>query len=229
LYPEFTTNLPAGVTAVTGMDVLTHAIEAYVSVLANDYTDGLCLQAIKMVFEYLPKAVKDGKNDLEAREKMHNASTIAGMAFANAFLGMNHSLAHKIGGVFHVPHGLANAILLPHVIRYNGTVPSKLSTWPKYDYYKADKKYCEIARLLGLKADSVQEGVESLAKATLELGKEVGIEMNFGSNGINEDEWNDKLLEIAYLAYEDQCSPANPRVPLVNDMIEILKKAYKGN
>jgi len=227
--PEFTTNLPAGVTAVTGMDVLTHAIEAYVSVLANDYTDGLCLQAIKMVFEYLPKAVKDGKNDLEAREKMHNASTIAGMAFANAFLGMNHSLAHKIGGVFHVPHGLANAILLPHVIRYNGTVPSKLSTWPKYDYYKADKKYCEIARLLGLKADSVQEGVESLAKATLELGKEVGIEMNFGSNGINEDEWNDKLLEIAYLAYEDQCSPANPRVPLVNDMIEILKKAYKGN
>ena len=144
--PEFTTNLPPFVTAITGMDVLTHAIEAYVSVLASDYTDGLALQAIKMVFEYLPRAVKDGKNDLEAREKMHNASTIAGMAFANAFLGLNHSLAHKIGGEFHVAHGLANAILLPHVIKYNGTVPQKLATWPKYDYYKADKKYQEIGR-----------------------------------------------------------------------------------
>ena len=226
---EFTTNLPAGVTAVTGMDVLTHAIEAYVSVLANDYTDGLALQAIKMVFEYLPRAVKDGKNDLEAREKMHNASTIAGMAFANAFLGMNHSLAHKIGGIFHVPHGLANAILLPHVIRYNGEVPSKLSTWPKYDYYKADKKYCEIARLLGLKANTIEEGVESLAVAVLDLGKEIGINMNFGENGISEDEWMKEVKQIAYLAYEDQCSPANPRVPLVADMIEILKKAYKGN
>ena len=227
--PEFTTSLPAGVTADTGMDVLTHALEAYVSVLANDFTDGLALQAIQMVFEYLPRAVKNGKNDLEAREKMHNASTIAGMAFANAFLGMNHSLAHKIGGIFHVPHGKANAILLPHVIRYNGEVPGKLSTWPKYDYYKADLKYQTVARVLGLAASTPEEGVESLATAVANLGKEIGINMNFESTGIVEEEWNANVEQIALLAFEDQCSPANPRVPLIADMIKILKKAYKGN
>lgn len=227
--PEFTTSLPSRVTADTGMDVLTHAIEAYVSVLASDYTDGLALQAIKLVFEYLPRAVANGKNDLEAREKMHNASTIAGMAFANAFLGMNHSLAHKIGGIFHVPHGLANAILLPHVIKYNGTVPQKIATWPKYDYYKADVKYQDIAKLLGLKASTPAEGVASLAKAVLDLAKTIGIDMNFESTGIKEEDWNNKLRELALLAYEDQCSPANPRVPIVEDMIQILKDAYKGN
>ena len=226
---EFTTNLPASVTADTGMDVLTHALEAYVATLSSDYTDGLALQAIQMVFKYLPRAVKNGKNDLEAREKMHNASTIAGMAFANAFLGMNHSLAHKIGGVFHTPHGRANAILLPHVIRYNGTVPQKLSTWPKYEHYNADEKYQTVARLLGLKAKTVEEGVESLAKAVMDLGKEVGIKMNFCDQNIAEEDWNKSLKDIAFMAFEDQCSPANPRVPMVEDMIEILKKAYKGN
>ena len=226
---EFTTSLPAGVTADTGMDVLTHAIEAYVSVLANDYTDGLALQAIKLVFKYLPRAVKNGKNDLEAREKMHNASTIAGMAFANAFLGMNHSLAHKIGGVFHVPHGKANAILLPHVIRYNGTVPQKLSTWPKYNYYCANEKYQEIAKLLGISANTPEEGVKNLADAVDQLAKEVGIKMNFCEAGIEESDFEAHIDEIAMMAYEDQCSPANPRVPLVEDMKEILRKAYKGN
>ena len=226
---EFTTNLPASVTADTGMDVLTHALEAYVSVLASDYTDGLALQAIQMVFKYLPRAVKNGKNDLEAREKMHNASTIAGMAFANAFLGMNHSLAHKIGGVFHTPHGRANAILLPHIIKYNGTVPQKLSTWPKYENYNANEKYETVAKLLGLKASTTEEAVASLSEAVMNLGKEVGIKMNFCEQNINEEDWNNNLSNIAYMAYEDQCSPANPRVPMVEDMIEILKKAYKGN
>ena len=226
---EFTTSLPASVTADTGMDVLTHAIEAYVSVLANDYTDGLALQAIKLVFEYLPRAVKNGKNDLEAREKMHNASTIAGMAFANAFLGMNHSLAHKIGGVFHVPHGKANAILLPHVIRYNGTVPQKLSTWPKYNYYCADEKYQQIAKLLGIPAATPEEGVKNLADAVDRLAKEIGIKMNFQDAGIEESDFEAHIDEIAMMAYEDQCSPANPRVPLVEDMKEILRKSYKGN
>ncbi|MBQ9792336.1 MAG: bifunctional acetaldehyde-CoA/alcohol dehydrogenase [Clostridia bacterium] len=226
---EFTTNLPASVTADTGMDVLTHALEAYVATLSNDYTDGLALQAIQMVFKYLPRAVKNGKNDLEAREKMHNASTIAGMAFANAFLGMNHSLAHKIGGVFHTPHGRANAILLPHVIKYNGTVPQKLSTWPKYEHYNADEKYQTVARVLGLKADTTKEAVENLSKAVMELGKEVGIKMNFCDQNIAEEDWNNNLKDIALMAYEDQCSPANPRVPMVDDMIEILKQAYKGN
>ena len=227
--PALTMTLPRAITADTGMDVLTHATEAYVSTLANDYTDGLAVQAIKMVFKYLERSYKNGANDPEAREKMHNASAIAGMAFANAFLGMNHSLAHNVGGVFHTPHGRANAILLPHVIRYNGEVPNKLSVWPKYNYYVADEKYQNVSRLLGLKADTKEEGVESLAKAVMELGKAVGIKMNFCDQGIEEDDWNAKLKEIAYGAYEDQCSPANPRVPLVDDMVEILKKAYKGN
>ena len=226
---EFTTNLPARPTAMTGMDVLTHAIEAYVSVLASDYTDGLALQAIKMVFEYLPRAVKNGKNDLEAREKMHNAATIAGMAFANAFLGMTHSLAHKVGAQFHCVHGYACAVLLPHVIRYNGQVPTKLSVWPKYNHYCADKKYQDIARLIGLKADTPEIAVESLATAVTNLTKEVGLDPNFGAMGIAEEDWNAELERMAVLAYEDQCSPANPRVPLVEDMKEILRKAYKGN
>lgn len=226
---EFTTMLPPSVTADTGMDVLTHALEAYVSVLSNDYTDGLALQAIQMVFKYLPRAVENGKNDLEAREKMHNASTIAGMAFANAFLGMNHSLAHKVGAVFHTPHGRANAILLPHVIRYNGQVPDKLQAWPKYNHYVAHEKYQTVARLLGLAASTPAEGVESLANAVMALGKQVGIKMNFAEQNITEKDWIDKLNEIAYMAYEDQCSPANPRVPMVEDMKQILLKSFKGN
>lgn len=226
--PEFTTNLPAKSTAMTGMDVLTHAIEAYVSVLANDYTDGLALQAIKLVFEYLPRCVKDGKNDLEAREKMHNAATIAGMAFANAFLGMTHSLAHKVGAEFHTVHGYTCSVLLPYVIRYNGQVPTKLSVWPKYNTYCADKKYQDIAKLLGLKANTPEVGVESLADAVEKLALEIGLSNNFASMGIGEDQWNEKVDEIAALAYEDQCSPANPRVPLVEDMKVILQKAYKG-
>ena len=226
--PEFTTNLPAKPTAMTGMDVLTHAIEAYVSVLANDYTDGLALQAIKLVFEYLPRAVKDGKNDLEAREKMHNAATIAGMAFANAFLGMTHSLAHKVGAEFHTVHGYTCAVLLPYCIRYNGQVPTKLSVWPKYNHYCADKKYLDIARLIGLKAETPEEGVEALAKAVENLSTEIGLATNFRDMGISEEEWMGKIDEVAVLAYEDQCSPANPRVPLVEDMKAILKKAYTG-
>lgn len=226
---EFTTNLPPRPTAMTGMDVLTHAIEAYVSCLANDYTDGLALQAIKMVFTYLPRAVKDGQHDLEAREKMHNAATIAGMAFANAFLGMAHSLSHKIGAEFHTVHGYTCSIVLPYVIKYNGTVPTKLSVWPKYNVYQADKKYQDIARLLGLKASTPEEGVDSLVEAVRNLAKEIGLETSFDKLGIPEEDWNSKIDEIAVLAFEDQCSPANPRVPLVDDMKVILKKAYRGN
>ncbi len=226
--PQLTTNLPPVVTADTGMDVLTHATEAYVSVLANDFTDGLALQAIKMVFDYLPRSVSNGKNDPEAREKMHNAGTLAGMAFANAFLGINHSLAHKVGGEFHTPHGRSNAILMPHVIRYNGTKPSKPGIWPKYNYYRADERYCEIAKAIGLKFNTVQEGVEAYAKACHDLGVEVGIKMSFKEQGIDAKAWEDNLEKIAYLAYEDQCSPANPRLPMVSEMIEILKKSYTG-
>ncbi len=225
---EFTTNLPPKVTADTGLDVLTHALEAYVSMLASDYTDALCIQAIQMVFEYLPRCVKNGKNDLEAREKMHNASTMAGMAFANAFLGMCHSMAHKVGGMYHVVHGRANAILLPYVIRYNGQIPHKLGTWPKYNVYTAHERYAKIARLLGLKASTVEEGVKSLADAVYNLGIECGEAMNFKSEGIDEKTWMDSCEELAYLAFEDQCTAVNPRIPLVADMTSILKDAYNG-
>ena len=227
--PALTMNLPKAITADTGMDVLTHATEAYVSVLANDYTDGLCLQAIQMVFKYLPRAVENGKNDPEAREKMHNASCIAGMAFANAFLGVNHSLAHKIGAEYHVPHGRANAILLPHVIRYNGIKPTKNSVWPKYSYYNADEKYQDIAKLLGLPCATPKEAVASYANACAELGSAIGIKMNFADQGIADDAWESTKRKIALLAYEDQCSPANPKLPMVDDMVEILGKSFKGN
>ena len=227
--PEFTTNLPARSTADTGMDVLTHAIESYTSVMASDYTDGLALNAIKLVFTYLPRAVKDGKNDLVAREKMHNAATIAGMAFANAFLGITHSLAHKIGAEYHTVHGRTCAILLPHVIRYNGTMPTKLAVWPKYEEYQCDRKYLEICNVLGLPAKTPEEATAVLADAVLNLGKEIGIDMNFQSLVPDEKVWESHLEEIAYLAYEDQCTPCNPREPLVTEMMDIMRKAYKGN
>lgn len=223
---SFTANLPAGVTADTGMDVLTHATEAYVSTLASDFTDGLCLQAIKMVFEYLPRSVANGKNDPEAREKMHNASTLAGMAFANSFLGINHSIAHKIGAEYHVPHGRTNAILMPHVIRYNGLFPNKPATWPKYNYYKADERYAGLAKMLGLPASTIEEGVESYAKACYDLGVQVGIKMNFQAQGIDEKTYLDSLEKLGFLAFEDQCTPCNPKLPLVPDLMEIMKKAY---
>lgn len=224
--PAFVDTVPAGVTADTGMDVLTHAVEAFTSTMANDYTDGLALQAIKMTFQYLEESVKTA--DPVAREKMHNASTIAGMAFANAFLGMSHSMAHKVGAFFHTVHGRTNAILLPYVVRYNGTRPAKTSTWPKYDHYKADKKFQEIAQALGLPASTPEEGVASFATAVYELGEKVGIQMSLKAQGIDKDEYLAKVDEIAYLAYEDQCSPANPRLPLVDDMKEILIDAYEG-
>ena len=226
--PIFTDSLPRSITADTGLDVLTHAIEAYVSTLANDFTDGLCLQAIKLVFDYLPRSCNNGKNDPEAREKMHNASCIAGMAFANSFLGINHSLAHKIGGEYHVPHGRANAILLPHVIRYNGMKPTKPGVWPKYNYYKADEKYQDIARYLGLKASTPKEAVESLANAVIKLAEECGEVMSFKGQGIEEKLYMENVEKLAFLAFEDQCSPANPRLALVEDMKQILIDAYYG-
>ncbi len=227
--PSLTMSLPAKVTADTGLDVLTHATEAYVSTMANDFTDGLCLQAIKLVFEYLPRAYRNGKKDPEAREKMHNASCLAGMAFANAFLGLNHSIAHKIGGEYHVPHGRANAILLPYVIRYNGTKPSKPGIWPKYNYYKADERYAELARTIGCKFNTVEEGVRAYADAVYNLAVELGIDMSFkGQTDCGEKVWMDNLDKIAFLAYEDQCSPANPRVPMIEDIKTILIESYNG-
>jgi len=225
--PQFVMSLPKTVTADTGLDVLTHAVEAYVSVMANDYTDGLALKAIQLVFEYLPRAYRNG-NDEEAREKMHNASAIAGMAFANAFLGINHSLAHKLGAEFHIAHGRANAILLPHVIRYNATKPKKFAAFPKYEKFIADKRYAEIARFLGLPARTTEEGVESFIQAVIKLAKELNIPMSIEANGIDKDLFERKVEFLADKAFEDQCTTANPKLPLVRELAEIYRQAYKG-
>ena len=226
--PELVMSLPKKTTADTGIDVLTHAIEAYVSVMASDYTDGLAEKAIEIVFEYLPIAYEDGTNRL-AREKMHNASTIAGMAFTNAFLGINHSIAHKIGAEFHIPHGKANAIILPYVIKYNGTVPTKFVPWPKYENYIADKRYAEISRKLGLPASTPAEGVKSLVKAVQELNEKVGEEKSLKEFGIDEEEFLAKVDMLADKAFGDQCTTVNPRVPLVSEIKQILIDAYYGN
>jgi acetaldehyde dehydrogenase/alcohol dehydrogenase len=224
--PQFVYTLPRGLVADTGMDVLTHAIEAYVSVLASDYTDGLALNAIRLVFDNLKKSY-DG--DLTAREKMHNASCIAGMAFTNAFLGINHSLAHKLGGEFHIPHGRANAILLPYVIKYNATMPSKFATWPKYSSFIADKRYAEIAKIMGFKADTVEEGVQSLINAINELNAYLNEPKTIKDCGVEEGKFLAAVDELADKAMEDQCTNANPRYPLVSELAELYKQAYYGD
>ncbi|MDF2612363.1 MAG: adhE [Clostridia bacterium] len=227
--PEFVMTVPAAVTADTGLDVLTHAIEAYVSILASDYTDALAIKAIQLVFEYLPRSYKFGAKDPVAREKMHNASCIAGMAFTNAFLGINHSLAHKLGAEFHIPHGRANAILLPHVIAYNGvTTPTKFTSFPKYEKFIAPEKYAEIARSLGLKSSTPEEGVKSLIKAIQDLMKELNVPATIKETGIDEKTYMAAIGDLAYKAFEDQCTTANPRLPKVIELEELYKKAYTG-
>ena len=225
--PDLVMSLPKSVTADTGMDVLTHAIEAYVSNMASDYTDGLAEKAVELVFENLQEAYEHGDNKL-AREKMHNASTIAGMAFTNAFLGINHSLAHKIGGEFHLPHGRINAILLPYVIKYNSTKPSKFVSFPKYEYFIADQKYYRLAKKTGLKADTVEEGISSLIEKIIEMNKELNIPSSFKEAGIEEQEFLAKVDMLADRAFEDQCTTANPRVPLVTELKQILLDSYYG-
>lgn len=223
--PQFVQTLPKSLVADTGMDVLTHAIEAYVSVLASDYTDGLALQAIKLVFENLKKSYN---GDMKAREKMHNASCMAGMAFTNAFLGINHSLAHKLGGEYHIPHGRANAILLPHVIQYNSQKPTKFATWPKYSEFKADKRYAEIARVTGISVPNTEDGVKNLVQAIRELSRDLGIPESIQACGVEEKVFMATSYELAEKAHEDQCTPANPRYPLVTELETIYKKAYYG-
>ena len=224
--PQFVYSVPASVTADTGMDVLTHAIESYVSVMASDYTRGLSLQAIKLVFESLEDSVKR-PNEVN-REKMHNASCLAGMAFANAFLGVCHSIAHKCGGAYHIPHGRTNAILLPHIIRYNAKDPSKHALFPKYDYFRAHEDYADIARFLGLKGETTEELVEALATAVAELGETVGIDMSFKAQGVTENQLNETVDQLAELAYLDQCTTANPKEPLISELKEIIIQAYNG-
>lgn len=222
--PQFVLSVPKDVATDTGMDVLTHAIESYVSVMASDYTRGLSLQAIKLTFDYLKSSVQE--NDKHSREKMHNASTMAGMAFANAFLGISHSIAHKIGGEYGIPHGRTNAILLPHVIRYNAKDPQKHALFPKYDFFRADTDYADIAKFLGLKGNTTEELVDALANAVYDLGCSVGIDMNLKSQGVTEELLHSTIDRMAELAFEDQCTTANPKEPLISELKGIIETAY---
>ncbi|MDT0449557.1 bifunctional acetaldehyde-CoA/alcohol dehydrogenase [Streptomyces hesseae] len=224
--PLLTKDLPPALAADSGFDALTHATEAYVSVYASDFTDGLALHAIKLIFENLEAAVTDRAAQPVAREKVHNAGTIAGMAFGNAFLGIVHAMAHTLGATFHIAHGRTNAILLPHVIRYNGTVPTKLTGWPKYERYRAPERFQEIARSLGLPAATPEEGVASYAAAVERLREAVGIEPSFQALGVDEGVFLDALPRQALNAFEDQCAPANPRMPMLDDMQDIMRTAY---
>ncbi len=226
--PQFVMTLPKSIVADTGMDVLTHAIEAYVSVMASDYTDGLALQAIDLVHTYLIRSYNGGSEDKEAREKMHNASCIAGMAFTNAFLGLNHSMAHKLGGEFHIPHGRANAILLPYVIAYNASKPTKFTIFPKYEKFIADEKYAKIARFLGVAGKTTEESVNNLIEAIRNMNRQMNLPLTLKEYGIDEALFLAKLDELSENAHEDQCTTANPRYPLVSEIKEIYKKAYYG-
>ncbi|MDD3224461.1 MAG: bifunctional acetaldehyde-CoA/alcohol dehydrogenase [Clostridium sp.] len=225
---ELMMNMPKGLTASTGIDALVHAVEAYVSVSATDYTDGLALQSIKMIFKYLPKAYLDGKNDEEAREKMAHASTIAGMAFANASLGICHSLAHKLGAMHHVAHGIAVAALIEEVIKFNATdCPTKQTAFPQYKYPNAKEKYAEIADYLNLQENDDDGKVEALINAISKLKKEINIPKNIKDIGINEKDFYDTLDTMSELAFDDQCTTANPRYPLISEIKDIYIKAYK--
>lgn len=222
-------NAPKGLTAASGIDALTHALEAYVSMLATDYTDSLALRAIKMIFEYLPRAYENGANDPVAREKMANAATIAGMAFANAFLGVCHSMAHKLGAFYHLPHGVANALMINEVIRFNSSeAPTKMGTFPQYDHPRTLERYAEIADYIGLKGKNNEEKVENLIKAIDELKEKVGIRKTIKDYDIDEKEFLDRLDEMVEQAFDDQCTGTNPRYPLMNEIRQMYLNAYYG-
>ena len=219
---------PRGLTCASGIDVMTHAIEAYVSIMASDYTDSLALKAIKLVFDYLPRAYKNG-NDVEARDHMANASCMAGMAFANAFLGINHSLAHKLGAFHHLPHGIANALVLTDVMKYNSAeVPTKMGTFSQYQYPHALARYAEIGRFVGCTGKTDQEVFDKLIKKLEDLKKEIEIKDSIKEYGVDENYFLETLDEMSEQAFNDQCTGANPRYPLVSELRELYLKAYYG-
>ena len=226
--PQFVVSLPKRATADTGMDVLTHAIEAYISNMANDYTDGLALQAMDLVFGYLKRAYENGQFDLKAREKMHNASCIAGMAFTNAFLGLNHSMAHKLGGDYHIPHGRANALLLPYVVKYNSLKPNKFVPFPKYERFMADEKLAKAARFLGFGGKTDEESIDNFIAAIRQLMKDMDMPLSIKEAGIDEKVFMANVEALAEKAHDDQCTGANPKYPLVKEIVEIYKQAYHG-
>lgn len=222
-------NAPKGLTSASGIDVLTHAFEAYVSIMATDYTDGMALKAIKNVFNYLPSAFENGAADPVAREKMADAACMAGMAFANAFLGINHSLAHKLGAFHHLPHGVANALVLVHVMRFNAVhVPTKMGSFSQYQYPHAMERYVEIANYLGIAGKNDEDTFEKLIKKVEELKKLIGVKKCIKDYGIDEQNFLDTLDDMVEQAFDDQCTGANPRYPLMKEMKDLYLKAYYG-
>ena len=222
-------NAPKGLTSASGIDALTHALEAYASMLATDFTDGLALKASRMIFDYLPRCFNDGSHDPEAREKMANAATMAGMAFANAFLGVCHSMAHKLGAFHHLPHGVANALLIEEVIRFNSSeTPRKMGTFPQYAYPHTLRRYAEVAEFLRLPGETDQEKVDSLIAAIRELKRQVGIKDSIREYGIDEQTFLASLDDMVEQAFDDQCTGANPRYPLMSEIKEMYLNAYYG-
>lgn len=226
---DFHMTAPKGLTAASGIDAVTHALEAYAAMLATDYTDGLALRALKMIFEYLPRAYDNGPNDPEAREKMANAATMAGMAFANAFLGVCHSMAHKLGAFHHLPHGVANALMIEEVLRFNASeAPVKMGTFSQYDHPHTLARYAEIADYLGIKGKNDTEKLEGLIKAINELKERVGIKKTIKDYNIDEKDFLDRLDEMTEQAFDDQCTGANPRYPLMSEIKQMYLNAYYG-
>ena len=222
-------NAPKGLTSASGIDAVTHDLEAIASMMATDYTDGLAMRSLKMIFEYLPRAYDNGPNDPLAREKMANAATMAGMAFANAFLGVCHSMAHKLGAFHHLPHGVANALMIDEVLRFNAAeVPAKMGTFPQYDHPHTLARYAEVADYLGIKGKNDSEKLENLIKAIDELKEKVGIKKTIKDYGIDEQNFLDRLDEMVEQAFDDQCTGANPRYPLMSEIKQMYLNAYYG-
>ena len=222
-------NQPKGLTSASGIDALTHALEAYASIMATDYTDGLALKAMKNIFEYLPAAYENGPHDAKAREQMATASTMAGMAFANAFLGVCHSMAHKLGAYHHLPHGIANALLITDVMRFNAAeVPAKMGTFSQYQYPHCKERYVECADFLHIKGKNDDEKFENLIAAIEELKEKVGIKKTIKDYGVDEKEFLRTLDEMTEMAFDDQCTGANPRYPLMKEIKAMYLKAFYG-
>ena len=222
-------NAPKGLTSASGIDAVTHALEAYASMLATDYTDGLALRALQTIFAYLPRAYENGANDTVAREKMANAATMAGMAFANAFLGVCHSMAHKLGAFFHLPHGVANALMIDEVLRFNAAeAPAKMGTFPQYDHPHTLRRYAEVAEALGIAGATDEEKLGGLIAAVDALKARVGIKPCIRDYGVDEDEFLARLDEMSEQAFDDQCTGANPRYPLISEIRQMYLNAYYG-
>ena len=222
-------NAPKGLTSASGIDAVTHALEAYASMMATEYTDGLAKEALRNIFEYLPRAYNNGANDPEAREKMANAATMAGMAFANAFLGVCHSMAHKLGAFHHLPHGIANALMIDEVLRFNSSeVPEKMGTFPQYDHPHTLRRYAEIAESLNLGGNTDEEKLENLIRKIDELKEQIGIKKTIKDYGIDEKYFLEKLDEMTEQAFDDQCTGANPRYPLMSEIKQMYLNAYYG-